>query len=108
MLNLVSQVLQQWTRVAADSALKMTPSPSPPRVQSPTDLHPYVDDDYSEDYVPPSTKSKPRPRCELIYFFLIYRISVMFLAVKMFYLCNDQVSSILTEDKNGFIFVNTA
>ena len=60
----ILQVLQQWTRVSSEPSMAMTPSPSPPRNQSPIDLYPIpdVDDDYSEDYVPPSTKSRQKPR----------------------------------------------
>jgi len=56
-----NQVLQQWTCLVADLSLTLNLCSSPPRVQSPADLQHYVDDDYSEDYIPPSSKRKPRP-----------------------------------------------
>ena len=39
-------------RLSSEPSMAMTPSPSPPRNQSPIDLYPIpdVDDDYSEDY----------------------------------------------------------
>jgi hypothetical protein len=74
--SVISQVLQQWTCLVADLSLTLNLCSSPPRVQSPADLQHYVDDDYSEDYIPPSSKRKPRPRYALSYCFpMIHRVS---------------------------------
>ena len=49
------------------SVARSAPKNAPPRPQSPLELHPIpdVDDDYSEDYVPPTKKMKPKPKPKL-------------------------------------------